>query len=411
MPDRKERDVIRNLASQVADIAALPIQEEKRSLWRSLNACRGQRPMVLVDQVCWNEMNTDDELTLVCTDRGLRRYELQLRLILYQWKHFPVDMVVEPFVRVHKAVKNSGFGIGIKEDVAVSDPTSAVVSHRYKNQFETEGDLAKLRMPRIRHDPVETERRISIAQELFDGLLEVKPWGLEPYLSLWDPIATWMGVENALLALMDKPDYMHRLLTRMTNGYDGMLDQLEEQGVLCGVQSLVHCTGAFTDDLPADGYDPEEPRTKDIWMFGLAQMLGSVSPSMYKEFEVDYISRICKRFGQVYCGCCEPLDAKLDVVRLIPNVRKISMSPWVDQEKGAEGIAGNYVFSRKPNPAFLATDAFNPDMVRADLQTTRSICDRHGCSLEFILKDISTVRYRPERLSEWARIAMEVAEA
>jgi hypothetical protein len=26
-----------------------------------------------------------------------------------------------------------------------------------------------------------------------------------------------------------------------------------------------------------------------------------------------------------------------------------------------------------------------------------------------ILKDISTVRYQPERLSEWARVAMEVA--
>jgi superfamily II DNA or RNA helicase len=62
----------------------------------------------------------------------------------------------------------------------------------------------------------ETERRLAAAHELFDGLLDVRPWGADPYLSLWDPIATWMGVENALYALVDKPAFMHRLLTRLT---------------------------------------------------------------------------------------------------------------------------------------------------------------------------------------------------
>ena len=53
-----------------------------------------------------------------------------------------------------------------------------------------------------------------------------------------------MGVENALYALVDRPDFMHRLVGRMTDGYLSMLDQLEEQGLLCQPQSLIHCTGA-----------------------------------------------------------------------------------------------------------------------------------------------------------------------
>jgi hypothetical protein len=195
----------------------------------------------------------------------------------------------------------------------------------------------------------------------------------------------------------------------MTNGYLSMLDQLEAQGLLPGPQSLIHCTGAYTDELPAPGYDPARPRTKDLWMYGLAQMLATVSPDMFREFEVDYAKRICARFGLVYYGCCDPLDGKMAEVRMIPNVRKVSMSPWTDQERGAAEIGRDYVFSRKPNPAFLATDPFHPDQVRSDLVATREICDRHGCALEFILKDISTVRYEPERLAEWGRIAMEVA--
>ena len=93
---------------------------------------------------------------------------------------------------------------------------------------------------------------------------------------------------------------------------------------------------------------------------------------------------------------------------MIPNVRKISMSPWVDQERGAEEIGEDYVYSRKPSPAMVATTRFVPDNVRVDLDTTRDICEAHGCPVEFILKDISTVRYEPERLTRWAEIAMQV---
>jgi len=411
MPDIDDLKVLRELAAQIAQIAALPVQEEKRQLWRRLNALEPVRPMVMIDQVCWNEMNVNDELTLRCADPECRGYEDVLRRTLYQWRHFPVDMVVEPFVLVHKAVLNTGFGVGHQEDIAVTDPTNSVVGHRYINQFETDADLEKLQTPRISHDPSETERRLAVAHEIFDGILQVRAWGADPYVSLWDPISTWMGVEGALWALADKPQYMHQLVGRLTEGYLSMLDQLEEQGLLCGPQSLIHCTGAWVDELPPPGYDPAQPRCRDMWTFGLAQMFSTVSPRMFQDFEVDYAGPICERFGLVYYGCCDPLDRKMAQVRMIPNVRKVSMSPWTDQELGASEIGTDYVFSRKPTPASLATDVFHAEDVRKDLQTTKEICVRHGCPLELILKDISTVRYDPQRLSRWGEIAMQVAGA
>ena len=69
----------------------------------------------------------------------------------------------------------------------------------------------------------------------------------------------------------------------------------------------------------------------------------TVSPKMFKEFEVDYASRLCARFGLVYYGCCDPLDRKMAEVRLIPNVRKVSMSAWVDQERGAAEIGISFI--------------------------------------------------------------------
>jgi hypothetical protein len=130
---------------------------------------------------------------------------------------------------------------------------------------------------------------------------------------------------------------------------------------------------------------------------------------MFDEFEVEMCMPIFERFGLVYYGCCDPLDLKMAQVRKIPHARKVSMSPWVDEERGASEIKGDYVYSRKPNPAHLMS--FHEDEVRGHLQASVDACARYGCPLELILKDISTVAYEPQRLWRWAEIAMEVVGA
>jgi len=407
----QDREILRKLAGAVAAIAALPVQERKRALWRKLNSLRPDRPMVMIDQVCWNEMNVDDELTLRCSDPECRHYEDGLRKTLYQWRHFRDDKVIEPFICVPKAVGNSGFGVHTQEETAVTDPTNSVVGHRFFNQFETDADLDKIRTPVVTHDARETARRLDVAHRLFDGILKVEEVGCDPsYLTAWDPISFWMGVESALYTLIDRPEYMAEIVRRVVRGYGAMLDQMEEQGLLCGPQPTVHCTGAYTDALPAPGFNPARPRTRDLWMFSMAQLFSTVSPAMHEEFEIAPCRPLFERFGQVYYGCCEPLDLKLEQVRKIPNLRKISMSPWVDEERGAARIGRDFVYSRKPNPALLAWPAFSEQAVREHLQTTVDVCARHGCPLELILKDISTVAYEPRRLWRWAEIAMEIVE-
>jgi len=57
----------------------------------------------------------------------------------------------------------------------------------------------------------------------------------------------------------------------------------------------------------------------------------------------------------------------------------------------------------------LAGDDWRPERAKAELV---EVMDKAGgaCHLEIIMKDISTVRHKPRRLWEWARIAQEVAE-
>ena len=132
---------------------------------------------------------------------------------------------------------------------------------------------------------------------------------------------------------------------------------------------------------------------------------------MHEEFALQYEREWLTRFGLAYYGCCEPLDRKIDIVRRhIPNLRKISMSPWIKDTAGASARCRDYglVFSLKPSPAVL-TGTFNPERIAADLKATLRTVKDAGANVEIIMKDISTVEYHPDRLWQWADIAVRAA--
>ena len=91
------------------------------------------------------------------------------------------------------------------------------------------------------------------------------------------------------------------------------------------------------------------------------------------------------------------------------NLRKIGVSPWADVEKSAEAIGGNYVMSRKPNPAFVSKE-LNEEVVRKEIEDTVKLCVKYGCPCDITLKDISTVSYRPQNLMKWSAIASDVLD-
>ena len=95
-------------------------------------------------------------------------------------------------------------------------------------------------------------------------------------------------------------------------------------------------------------------------------------------------------------------------MKSVPNLRKVSMSPWADVDASVPKMAGNYVFSHKPSPAVFAVDVYDPKQARKNLV---DVLDRtNGCVVEVIMKDVSTVRGDPKRLWDWAKMAMDVVE-
>jgi hypothetical protein len=200
---------------------------------------------------------------------------------------------------------------------------------------------------------------------------------------------------------------VHAAYEKMVDAWMDELDQFEAQNLLsldCNNTRIGSGGYGYTNELPGAGFDADYVRPINMWGCSNAQILTSVSPEMHWEFAIEHDLRWLKRFGLTYYGCCEPLDAKAEILSRIPNLRKVSASGWVDVERAVKNLGDKYVLSRKPSPAvFVSWEA-----AEAKRQLTVFKEAAKGCNVEFIMKDISTVNYHPQLLWEWADIAMKV---
>ena len=407
MLNAAEIAVLRQLASEYAQAASLGGQGERRRRWLNLNHLRGERPLVLIDQIPWEEMDVDGSLDCQVRDPYWRGVETNLRQTLYKWRHRPADMVLDPYICLPRPICSSGWGIGVEETLAFSSPETEVKSHHYINQIREPEDIAKIRTPQITLDAAEEAAIVETARRVFEGILPFRMVGMTMHLGIWDSISMWMGVENCYLELMDRPEMMHQLMETLTRGLIDMVGQLNALQAFDIHSHICHCSHTYLEDLPAS----EEAVSANAWAFGLAQLFTSVSPAITDEFEVAYMRRVFPLFGAIYYGCCDRLDDRLDVIEKLPQVRKISCSPWSDRERFAANLdRKRYVMSNKPSPAFLATPSLDEDAIRADLRRTIRAAREHDVCLEIILKDISTVCRRPQNLWRWQEIAMEEAQ-
>jgi hypothetical protein len=404
--------VLRQLASELAEIAALDVHREKSSLWRELNDLKSSRPMVWINEICWHEMNVDDELTLRTTHPWARDQERDLRRTLYQWRHLPGDMIVDDFLVCPLAIHSTDFGIIEDVDVVRTDAESDIVSRSFKIQIRDFDDLEKIKMPVLSHDEAATEFRFQAMQEVYDGILPIKMQGqTHVWFTPWDYLIRWWGLEEAMMDLILKPDLVHAGVERMVDAWMTELDQFDEQNLLSldANNTRIGSGGyGYVSELPGDDFDPSHIRPRNMWGCSNAQIFSEVSPEMHWDFAIAHDLRWLERWGLTYYGCCEQLHHKIDLLRRIPNLRKVSVSPWCDSDRIISEIGSDYVMSRKPTPAVLAEDVWRPELARSQMREFLEKAE--GCHVELIMKDISTVRREPQRLWEWAEIASELAE-
>lgn len=398
----RDREIIRELAKKYMELAHLPVNDEREMRIRRNNALIPGRPIVWIHEVPWHEMDIDGQLQLHCEDPFARKMEWFFRENLFRWKYMQADMVLEKKFRVNRAITDSGFGMTYSEKLNIIDEKNNINSHHYFDQLDCEEKIEQLKIPVLTARPDEDRENVARAEEVLDGIMPVCLTGQFIYHAPWDMISRLRGVEPLLMDMIADPDLMHAIMRKFVEIGTARIDQLEAMGAFSPDVPDVHCTPPYIDELSGTG-------AKSTWYRGMAQIFSSVSPAMHKEFEIDYIRPLAERFGLTYYGCCEPLHDRIDLLRTIPNLRKIGVSPWADVDRSAEEMGGDFVYARKPNPAMVA-GTLNEDAVREEIRGTVRACLRYGCPCEMVLKDISTVSYKPGNLFRWSRIVQETLD-
>jgi hypothetical protein len=364
------------------------------------------RPLVFCDpEYGWNEIITVDQM--LCQGTLARQWEMHLRKERFWGTDMGDDYTIEPFFEIPHI--HAELDWGLKETRIGGQDGGAF---RWESPVKSEADLAKLRHPEIRVDYEGTHRLAELADEIFGDLLTVRIKTLWWWsLGMTRTLVELRGLQQIMLDMIDNPRLVHSLMAILRDGTLDMLDALEGEGLLSRNDDGTYIGSGglgWSRELPSLDFDGKV-RCCDMWGFGESQETVGISPDMFAEFIFPYQLPVLERFGLNCYGCCEPLDKRWHVVERIPNLRRVSMSPWADWIKMAEILGNRYIFSLKPSPTDLAMENFDEERVRAGLrealQTTR------GCRVEVIMKDNHTIRHDPRRVVRWVQIAREEAES
>jgi len=404
----KDRDTVRDLAKQVAAIAADPYQDERRQLWGKLNRLERTRPLILLHDATQHE--TGEKIERTCDSETGWHFEHQLRHRIYGWEQMRDDSIWDDTFNVGIPVSHCDYGI----ESHWTSPDHVFGASQIDPILNGDEDPeAMISMPTVTVDWNEAERRLAFATDLLGDILRVQKRGLIGYwFATVDDFIGWRGIENTMMDMVDRPEWLHAWLDRMCEFKLSQIHQYEELGVL-SLNNAGDTIGSggigCTDLLPAEGFDGEHVRLKDQWGHATTQIFSEVSPAMHEEFALKYESRFCEPFGLCNYGCCEPLDLKVDIIlKHIPHARKISMSPKADVARGAAALGKRAVFSWKPNPTWLGLPTWDTDWQRAQLRD--GFEKTRNCVVEVVMKDLHTVRGEVHRMSEWIQLAKEVAE-
>lgn len=409
-PVISERDkaILREIAKKVSEIASQPQQEEKKQLWMKHNALQETRPLIFIDpEHAWYELITADELQ--CSGNLARLWEFKLLKEIYWAEKIKDDRVIEPTFKVYYVHKTSGRGLDTK--IIGGEGSGAYTWDAPIRDFS---DIDKMHFDEIIVDYDKTRKLVALAKEVFDGILEVKLEGTWWWsLGMTSDLILLRGFEQVMYDMYDDPDGLHKLMAFLRDETLAKLDFLEKNGLLSlnnGGDFIGTGGYGWSYELPQSNFDGKNVRLRDMWGYSESQETVNISPEFFEEFVFVYQLPILERFGLNIYGCCEPLDKRLDIVKRIPRLRRLSVSPWSDAIAMAERIGKDYIYSRKVNPADIAIPVIDEDYIRKELRETLKAVYKYNCRAEFLMRDIRTLACNPYNAIRWTEIAREESE-
>lgn len=423
-PSLDDRRVIRDLAGRWAELAAQPVMEERKRQWRALHDLQPERPMILFETSSIDGYVAPDELR--CVNPTLRAVEKTMRENIRHAEEVGDDIVLEPYLRIGWDIESNGFGVDVVTTEAVVPEDEVPLGYTFNFPIREPGDTKLLHPREFSANRAKTLARSEFLEDAFGDLLPIRvgnydqflteppgeSWAGNYFIGLTWQIYRFVGNDGLLYWLYDSPETIHWLMEYMTQDRERMFLYLEREGLIVpntDNQMAGPRAYGYVSELP--GPDSAPPtQLSDVWCWADSQEATTISPAMYKEFVLPYIARLTARFGLVYYGCCEPVHDRLDLImEAIPNLRSVSVSAWANFDAVADMLGRRYVYSRKPNPAFMTGTSPDWDLVEQDLRKTYAAA--RDCNVELLFRDLYLIKGDRARLARWVRQARSIFQA
>jgi len=397
-----DRNILRDLTKQYCEVCADPVQTERRDLWRRHNSLQPTRPLIYVRAFAWGEM---PQAECFCQEPFFRGYENMLRQRLF-WASLDDDSIFESWLTLPAVLKCYGWGVNVQR----THSDEAGGAYKTDCPLKTLDDIDKLRRPWHEVDEAATAAAYEKLAEAVGDIIGIDVDRAPAYRMWSGDLATDLGhlrgIENFMLDMLDNPQGLHRLVKFLADG----VAKTHAEAEAAGDWALsAHQNQAMPYALELEDPAPNRraiPR-RQLWAYMAAQELTAVSPEMHDEFLLQYQLPILKQFGLVAYGCCEDLTRKIDILRQIPNLRRIAVSPFANVAKCAEQIGKDYVLSYRPSPADMVSYGFEPERIRSILQRDLAAC--RGCHVDITLKDVETVGRDSQRVRNWVKITRQIS--
>ena len=412
----KDRDRLRDMAKRWMAIALSDDMQEKKSAWKSVHDLQAKRPVILFETLSVAGFVREEEL--FCEDELLRNVERTMLYSIRQHETVNDDLVLEPYFRLAWKVNKSDHGVKIIEYHAEN-------SMGYLSNFpiETTKDISKLK-PRTfsvdREEPLSLKARL---EDIFGDIMPVvignydnfftdtgfTPFTGNNFIGITMDLFKLIGYEKMMLWPIECPDELHQILRYLRDDKINFYRWLIEEGLLelnTDNQLAGPSSYGYVSDLPEPG-SKDKVEFKDLWVWPESQETTSVSPQMFDEVYLPYIAEVANMFGLSYYGCCEAVDDRFEqIAKALPNLRTVSVSGWNDLHKIGEILGNNFVYCRKPTPAFISGKSPDWDRLKKDMQDTFSAA-KDG-SLEVVVRDVYDIDGDMPRISKWVDMTRSI---
>ncbi len=402
----KDRVILRELAKKQYEYSQQEKNKKRIQEWYAHNSLKGERPMIHLEM--WTFAQEIIPQRLQCEGEFAREVETTLYTHFLNQELFDDDRVTLDYYPLPYDTYFTLFNIEIHKHEAAGS-----LGHEFISVVEDlEEDYDKLKQTVFGADMESTIAKKKVLEETFGDILPVKIKMDCLYSVPTQMVVHFMKMENMMYNIYDYPDLFKEMMNRIADDTLAYYRFLEKKRLILptvGGEFLGQGSWCYNHELPDWEEAAKRPLvTKDVWGFMDSQETVGLSPEMFEEFIFPCYQKIAGQFGLLSYGCCEPVNPVWDkCISKLENLRKVSISPWCDEEFMGERLrGGKVIFHRKPSPNYLGVGTtLDEDAVRNSIRKTLHAAK--GCKLEITQRDVYTINHDISKAKKYVDIIKE----